>query len=342
VLDPDGANTQHYSCVRVGLAGSRRRVTYGVPVELIEDGCSVAANHAEAMTRGLASMHAEDVQVIATNNFVQTVARMIEKPSYTAERGSGVVAARTVTGFDGSVVVLNYPELSSLPPGGIERALAHEGGHVLINARGTEETSGNRDRTESDWQWLLKCLGALAIVELRIERSLAELGYEPSGAAASDVEQSLLVTNIGVVSAVTSPASADPKHLHDTAITTLDHATKKLAYVAAPLIAGRSTFLPSELSAEGQANWADYVAPTWERRMTLWRSIPSVIEPIPVEKWRTIMREAAELEQAFLRSFGFAFRLFPNGDVGFYRTSGDDVFTRRLDRARTQSDASSA
>jgi hypothetical protein len=281
-------------------------------------------------------MHVEDVRVIATSDFVQTVARMTDEPAYTADRGSAVVAAHTVTGPDGSVVVVNYPELSSRPLEDIERTLAHEGGHVLIDASGIEETSGNRDPGETEWQWLLKCLGALAIVELRIERRLAELGYTPLGAALSYVEQSLLVTNFEVVNAVMDPASADAAHLHDAVIGTLNHVTKMLAYVAAPLIVGRSEFLPSQLSAEGQANWADYIAPTWERRMRLWRDVPDVTERIPVEAWRTVMRESAGVEQAFLRSFGFAFRTSAKGEARFYRTAKDKVFVRRLKRARAQ------
>lgn len=54
------------------------------------------------------------------------------------------------------------------------------------------------------------------------------------------------------------------------------------------------------------------------------------------------MRESAALEQALLGDFGFAFRTSPNGDVGFYRTSGDDVFMRRQEHARAQTDTQPA
>jgi hypothetical protein len=306
-------------------------------VELVEDGCSVPAEWPEAMSRGLASMHVEDVRIVVTNRFVKTVSELTGKPAYTADRGGGAVAARTVTGPDGSMVVVNYGEMASRSLADIERTLAHEAGHVLINARGTEETKGNRDSAETDWQWWLKCVGALATVEFRIERTLADLGYPTAELAApSAIEQNLLVTNAEVISAVIDPASADPVHLRDAVFTTLDHITKTLAYIAAPIAAGQPGFSPLELSNEGQANWADYIAPTWQRRLDLWRSVLPVAEPVPVKAWRTILRKSAALEQEFLRDFGFAFSNEPNGCYGFWRTASDELLEKRLQRARIQ------
>jgi len=111
-------------------------------VELVQDDCSVSADHAEAMAQGLASLNADDVRVLATANFVETVAEVTGNSSYTADRGGGVAAARTVTGAGGSVVIVNYDEVASRSRADVQRILAHEGGHVRIDARGTEETSG--------------------------------------------------------------------------------------------------------------------------------------------------------------------------------------------------------
>jgi hypothetical protein len=116
----------------------------------------------------------------------------------------------------------------------------------------------------------------------------------------------------------------------------LNHVTKLLAYIAAPLTAGKASFSPSQLSIDGQANWADYIAPTWPQRIALWTSIPPATEPIPIETWRTILRKSFTLEQAFLLDFGFAFVNAAGGSYGFYRRAGDDVFTERLQRARAQ------
>ena len=174
------------------------------------------ADWADAMALGLASMHADNARIVVTVNFVATVTELTGNPSYTAERGTGVVAARTVTGPGGSVVFVNYNELSSRPPADIQRLLAHEAGHILIDAR----------RSEADWQWWLKCLGAQAIVEFRIERSLTDLGY-PAGepTAATAVDRNLLIANAEVVNAVLDPASANPARLHDALLTTLNHVT---------------------------------------------------------------------------------------------------------------------
>jgi hypothetical protein len=306
-------------------------------MELIEDGCSVPANWADAMTLGLTSMNVDEARIVATANFARTVAELTGNAAYTTERGGGAVAARTVTGPEGSVVVLNYNELSSLSSTDIQRILAHEAGHILIDARRTEETSGNRDSDETDWQWWLKCLGAQAIIELRIERSLTNLGYPAADSTtATAVDHSLLVTNIEVVNAVIDPVSNDPANLQNALLTTLNHVTKLLAYIAAPLTAGQTGFSPSQLSVDGQANWADYIAPTWEQRIAFWSSVPPAVEPITVKEWRKILRESVTHEKALLRSFGFAFEDMPGGEYGFFRKSSDDVFTERLRRAQTQ------
>jgi hypothetical protein len=308
-------------------------------VELTQDDCSVSADHAEAMAQGLASLNADDVRVLATGNFVETVAEVTGNSSYTADRGGGVAAARTVTGAGGSVVIVNYDEVASRSPADVQRILAHEGGHVRIDARGTEETSGNRDADEADWQWWLKCLGAQAIVEFRIERSLAELGYHAAEwLTPRHVDYSLLITNVEVVSALIDPASADPAHLHDALLTTLNHATKLLAYIAAPLAAGQPGLAPSQLSTAGQEHWADYIAPTWQRRVDLYAAIPSAAEPVPVEGWRVILRKAAVLEQRLLRDFGFAFSTLPDGRYGFFRKASDAAFEERRQRALAQTE----
>lgn len=308
-------------------------------MELIEDNCSVPADQAGAMAQGLASLNVSNVRVVATGNFVEAVAEATEDPSYTADRGGGVAAARTVTGPGGSVVIVNYDEVSSRSLAGIQRLLAHEAGHVRIDARGTEETSGNRDSDEADWQSWLKGLGAQAIVEFRIERRLAELGYPAAeSTAAHHVDHSLQITNVEVVSAVIDPASADPAHLQDALLRTMNHATKLLAYIAAPLACGQPGLTPSQLSAWGQEHWADYIAPTWQRRFDLYASIPSAVEPVAVEEWQVILRKASVLEQRLLRDFGFAFATLPGGRHGFFRKASDDTFTERLQRALAQTE----
>lgn len=289
---------------------------------------------ADAMERGLASMAVDDARVVVAAGFVETVAELTGNSSYTAERGGGAVAAKTVTGPGGSVVVVNYEELRSRPSEDIRRLLAHEAGHIVIASRGVEELSGNRDDDDTEWQWLLKCLTGLAMVELRIERSLAELGYPPAEwSDAAAVDRNMQITNVEVINAVLDRSNAaDPRRLQNALLSTLNHVTKLLAYIAGPLVAGGEGFSPAQLSAQGRVNWADYIAPTWDRRLALWGRVPSASEVIPVDSWRDILRESTALEQEFLLDFGFAFEDTPSGGYGFYRKSGDDVFTRRLRR----------
>jgi hypothetical protein len=146
-------------------------------MDLTKDGCKLSTRWIAAMEKGFLSMGITDAQVIVSANFAAKVAEATGDDTYTTDRGSGEVGARTVLGANGSVAIFNYHELKSRTPSVIQRMAAHEAGHIIINDRKTEEMSGNRDAAENIWRWTLKCLGGLAIVEFRIERRLAELGY---------------------------------------------------------------------------------------------------------------------------------------------------------------------
>jgi hypothetical protein len=57
----------------------------------------VAAEQADAMAQGLASINVQDIHVVVTSNFTKTIAQMTGNASYNAGRGGGRVAAKTVT-----------------------------------------------------------------------------------------------------------------------------------------------------------------------------------------------------------------------------------------------------
>jgi hypothetical protein len=312
----------------------------GDAVELVENGCSVPPSWPEAIRRGFETMGVEDVTVVVTTDFARTVAQFSGASTYNADRGGGVVGARTMYGPDGPTTVLNSPELASRPAADVERLLAHEAGHVIVAARRNEEMSGYREDSETDWEWTLKCVGGLAMIEYRIEKALVQRGYPPAESTpTSDADQHLYAVNAQVVEAVLDPANADPSRLHDRVVAVLDHATKLLAYIAASVTSERKNFDPAELSADGKANWSDYVASTWERRLGLYNSLPPVTQPITPEQWRAELHEASRLEMDVLRDFGFAFANVPGDGYSFNRVATDVVFTRRLERALRQMNA---
>jgi hypothetical protein len=113
------------------------------------------------------------------------------------------------------------------------------------------------------------------------------------GATATSVDDGLLALNGGIISAAADPASSnDVKHFYTAVLTTLSHSTKLLAYVAAPLLEGNSGFSPSQLSPLGQENWDDYIRPSWQRRLDMWKAVPSANEAISVRTWQSILRKS--------------------------------------------------
>lgn len=306
-------------------------------MDLTKDDCTVPASFVGAMTRGFRSMGVENPRVIISRNFITRVAELTGKNSYTSTRGSGAVAAKTVPTSAGSVVLVNYNEVESLKFSNVKRLAAHEAGHILINDRGNEEMTGNRDANDSDSRWILKCIAGQSIVEFRIELRLAELGYPTAEWGTSEsIDEELLVFNYEIANAVLDPASSDPRNLLNGVLGALNHATKALGYLAAAMIAGNADFSPSTLSTAGQKNWADYVAPTWDERLDLLSSIPSVTESISTRSWRAILRKNAVLEQQFMLDAGFAFQDEAGGGYGFYRRGSESLFTTRIRRAQQQ------
>jgi hypothetical protein len=288
------------------------------------------------MAQGLSAVGALDTPVIVTDDFVRTVSDLLGSDSYHADRGGGVVAAKTLKVPGGSAIVVNYTAVDGESATLIERLLAHEGGHVLLDRRGGEELQGHRKNAETDHEWMLKCVAGLAVVEFRIELMLAEMGYPPAPSATVDsIDEHIGITNAETFAAVVDPANAeDPARLRDSILAIMDHATKLLAYIAAPHVAGTAKFDPATLPAEGQADWADYFAPTWAKRLRLWGSVPSAARPIHVDAWRNKLRKGAALEADQLRHFGFAFARHPMGGEVFNRIAEDGVFDQRLRRAQ--------
>ena len=118
--------------------------------------------------------------------------------------------------------------------------------------------------------WHLMSLAGYAMEEMRIERYAVALDYPPSAwIRPSNLEDALFFANGDVVLAVTDEASSNLDHLMRGIIGVFDRLTEILGYLAAPVLAGTGALPLDELTPDGRANWDDYVAATWDRRLQL-------------------------------------------------------------------------
>jgi hypothetical protein len=117
------------------------------------------------MQAGLSVTEAADKPVIVTDDFIATVSGLTSQQDYSTGRGAGVVAARTIPGDDGSMIVVNGPETRNRPTQLIERLLAHEAGHVRLNER-KEVVQGRRGLVGAN------CPAVAVLVRLEHEQHL--------------------------------------------------------------------------------------------------------------------------------------------------------------------------
>lgn len=308
---------------------------------MCDDGCSVGSDRRAAMQRGLTAIGAASAAVVVTDDFAGTINRLLRTNSYASERGSGVVAAKTITRASNStpVIIMNNPVVSDLSAGDLERLSAHEGGHIVLHLS-DEEVTGRHHLAATQTDWDLISVGGLAMEEMRIERRLSELGYEPSNwAHLEDLDEAIYAANTEVVLAVVDPASAsDASYLQDRIFPVFDRLTKLLAYLAAPIITEAVGLPVDQLDADGRANWNDFVDPTWDARVELYRTLPSLAGKMRDHEWEEALLLGSILETRFLQDIGFELKTTDQG-VSFTRVAGsDDLFHTRIERARRQSE----
>ncbi|MET8218057.1 hypothetical protein [Streptomyces hirsutus] len=300
-------------------------------MELDIVGQGLTNDQVDAMQAGLSRMGKPDAAVVVTDDFVGTVRNLTSQERYSTDRGASIVAARTLSLEDRSVIVVNRPEVSHLPPREFERLLAHEAGHIQLNER-AEGLAGRRNLVEADWEWWLLRLGGLALDELRIERHLADLGYEVSGVGTVDhLTDSLYQLNAEIVLALTDPASSDVETLANSVMKSHDWFSKHLSYFAA----FHSDLAGSELAGlpnHAKKNWNDYVGPTWKGRVDLYQQAPTSAEPIGGSDLNELLREAGRQEKALLSKIGFLYASERDG-FSFRRVVNDDVCSARVQRA---------
>ena len=286
-----------------------------------------------AFDAGLTAMSEPDARIAIVDDFIGTVQRLTRNPAYSAGRGAGIVAAKTIHTLAGDVIVFNAPELRNRDNLLLERLAAHEAGHVKLGKRG-EGVTGRQYLVDSEWRWLLLCLGALAIDELRIERALADLGYPVALTGDVDyIDDAMFWLNCELMNALLDPASSDVEKLHHAVLSTQDWLTKHLAYVAAY----NSSPTPdlSALSNHSRQNWDDYIAAHWGKRVAFYENIPDARTPLDASELDSILMTAIDIEADLLISLGF--RLSDGGHgqrYAFRRISSDAQCDRRLQRAR--------
>ena len=291
--------------------------------------------HLDAMQRGVQAMGPTDVELIITDDFDATVRELLGSTTYSSDRGTGTVGAKTFNTPEGPVIVVNSLTVQRLDDANVERLLAHESGHVLIDSRG-ETVDGRHRLAPQEWQWWLLCMGGFAMHEARCERSVAELGYPfTDSSSAQHLAEVLHASTVDLHLLLVDPASVDVSHLMNGVLTVVDRLTKVLAYTAADVLhTGRSV----DLSAEGpsaQADWDDLVAPSWPQRLALYATLPAAAERLDSTVWDQALTAGLALETSVLSDVGFVFESSDHGH-GFYRRASDQVCMDRQRRAIAQ------
>lgn len=276
------------------------------------------------------------LEVVAAEDFDGAVRELTGSTTYSADRGTGTVGAKTLATATGPVTVINTKVLTDTDLALVERTLAHETGHALIDGRG-EVVEGRHGLASSEWAWHLLCIAGFAMQEVRCERAVGGLGYAPTGSASAEhIVEVLHATTLELLQAMQDPACKDPRVLMLAVMELLDRLTKVLAYAAAeslrtgeaPAIAAQGVFA---LDA-----WQEHVAPTWERRLALYQGLPSATAAMPEADWHQSLVEGALLEHDLLRCLGFEFEDAASGGYGFYRRISDDRLAGWFQRGLAQ------
>ncbi len=276
------------------------------------------------------------LEVVAAEDFDGAVRELTGSTTYSADRGTGTVGAKTLDTAAGPVIVVNTKVLTDTDLALVERTLAHETGHALIDGRG-EVLEGRRDLAGSDWAWHLLCIAGIAMHEARCERAVGGLGYPaPYSSTAEHLVAVLHETTLELLQAIPEPTCEDQWVVMQAVIPLLDRLTKVLAYAAAEALrAGEAPAIATQGVLAVDA-WQEYVAPTWERRLALYRNLPPATVAMPEADWHQSLVQGALLEHDLLRCLGFEFEDSLGGGYGFYRRVDDDRLAKWVQRGLAQ------
>lgn len=315
-------------------AGPSAALTTLAGMELIVDGAPIDPDFEIAVRAGVDEVGVPDLTVIYTNDFVGEVRALTLEHAYDQSRGSGTVAARTLTTTTGEVVVVaNRRAMEAEGPAAVERVMAHESGHVLIERRGESvdwEDAGTR--LPDWWEQLMAYMASIAFDEYRTEATVYDRGYPVErGRTDEGVGDALYEVNADILEALVSEdCKADPRILRDRVLAVMDRLTKVVSCLAARDIHGGG-FDPTALNPVAQQHWRELIAPTWERHIAFYRDIPSADQVWGrVEALEAATTNGAVLTNDLLRSIGF-YSAGPDGEQ-FWADFDDATFARRNDR----------
>lgn len=298
------------------------------------DGITLTGEQREDIELGLLAMGNPEGTLLVTADFESTIRSLTGLKHYSADRGSGGVAAKTIE----DQVVINASVLNEPAHGGLKRLAAHEAGHVLLGFRG--ESSRNYHRLAStQWQWNVISLAVKGMEEYRIERTLAENGFDPAGPAdLSYWDIVLFDTNVALVESVLTEQTIDS--LVAQVMGAADLLVTTMAYTIGSLTNPAATFGVKALPPYARQHWDDFVASTWDRRVEFYEGLPACSEPISSSDWETKIMEAWSLEGELLKGFGWEFSgKGQDQPEAFRRTGSDDLFHQRILRFQSESNA---
>ncbi|WP_436500381.1 hypothetical protein [Actinokineospora sp. HUAS TT18] len=271
-----------------------------------------------------------------SKDFDQTIRRLDHASHmYTAERGSGVAAARTMTLGGTPTIILNGDVVSHCSTDDVERLLAHEGGHVALHVNHESITDWPFKDHCSEGLATLHGVAAASLEEFRIELLMARLGYPiAERASAGSLDEQLFELSFKICTALTDPACANPRVFAKTMIEATQLMVTSLAYLAGAKTGRTQDFDVSQLSAFGAGFWDDVVAPSWSDRLNLYRSIPSAGTRESPARLADLLNRAVDVERKFLSDIGFTITEDERqqGAWSFLRTASDAVFDARIQR----------
>ncbi|OZC80525.1 hypothetical protein CH274_15245 [Rhodococcus sp. 06-418-5] len=284
------------------------------------------------MSEGLKRMDCpESAEVVISDNFVSDVRAFLGSATYGTDRGTGIVAAKTIpVAANRQVIVVNAEPVSAMDCQQLSRLLAHEAGHVLIDSR----MEGHPD-TRSTWmgEQVLHSLAATALDEYRVEKALYangfpladEVGWTSVGDVATEV-------NLQVMSAVVDETNKnDPEKLAGDITAVHDWSSKKLAYTAAAVTSG-ALVEPPRVPAEYLEDWTDYLKSGWSHRQAGYRPAPDAATPASAHQLQGLVGKLMTVERHYLNAMGFFYREY-HGTWGFHRRKDDRLFDARWARA---------